>query len=292
MRPRTLLPIAVLLIAGGGACATLNRAGLGPAYFDAPPFHTGRALGADTTGVAHLPVSFQRGANDPVTWEPDPARDMGVAQLLAEIDAALDELAASRRVPTSKIPETGAPDVSFGCERETSHGECLARDGGLLGGGTRRRFELRAGRPAPVWLAAAREAAGDARAPLLVVTLEIGEYPVREGGFRRPPAIDLGTRHREELPRTLKTDEPVTALQLTGSLLAPDGSVLRAGAEGIAVKRVNAVLGALGVQGMFNDDDFRRIRQQRREDLEGQPLAWKVALHELVDGLLQRGVAR
>ncbi len=125
-----------------------------------------------------------------------------------------------------------------------------------------------------------------------MVTLEIGEYPVREGGFRRPPAIDLGTRHREELPRTLKTDEPVTALQLTGSLLAPDGSVLRAGAEGIAVKRVNAVLGALGVQGMFNDDDFRRIRQQRREDLEGQPLAWKVALHELVDGLLQRGVAR
>lgn len=292
MRPRTLLPLAVLLVAGGGACATLNRAGLGPAWFDAPPFHTGRAVGGDSTSIAHLPVSFQRGANDPVLWEPDPAKDMGVAQLLAEIDAELDELAASRRVPAAAIPEKGAPDVVFGCERETPRGDCVTRDGGLLGGGTRRQFELRADRPAPAWLAAAREAVGDSRAPLLVVTLEIGEYPVREGGFRSAPAIDLGTRHREELPRTLKTDEPVTVLQLTGVLLAPDGTVLRAGAEGITVKRVNAVLGALGVQGMFSDEDFRRIRQQRRQDLEGQPLAWKVALRELVEGLLQRGAAR
>jgi hypothetical protein len=180
--------------------------------------------------------------------------------------------------------------VTFGCERETPHGDCVAREGGLLGGGTKRRFELRADRPSAAWLAAAREAVGDARTPLLVVTLEIGEYPVREGGFRAPPAIDLGTRHREELPRTLKTDEPVTVLQLTGMLLAPDGTVLRAGAEGIEGKRVNAVLGALGVQGVFSDDDFRRIRQLHRQDLEGGPLAWKVALRELVEGLLQRRV--
>lgn len=292
MRPRIRLPLVVLLLAGGSACATLNRAGLGPAYFDAPPFHTGRALGGDTTSVAHLPVSFQRGANDPVLWEPDPAKDMGVAQLLAEIDAALDEMAASRRVPASAIPEKGAPDVVFGCERDTPHGDCLARDAGLLGGGTKRRFELRVNRPSAAWLAAAREAVGDARTPLLVVTLEIGEYPVRDGGFRTPPAIDLGTRHREELPRTLKTDEPVTVLQLTGALLAPDGTVLRAGAEGIEAKRVNVVLGALGVQGMFSDDDFRRIRQLRRRDLEGEPFAWQVALRELVEGLLERRVGR
>jgi hypothetical protein len=290
MRIPFLSSLGTALLAGGAACATINRAGLGPSYFDAPPFHTGRAVGADTTSVAHLPASFQRGANDPVSWEPDPAKDMGVAQLLAEIDAELDELAASRRVPASAIPEKGAPNVTFGCERETPHGDCVAREGGLLGGGTKRRFELRADRPSAAWLAAAREAVGDARTPLLVVTLEIGEYPVREGGFRAPPAIDLGTRHREELPRTLKTDEPVTVLQLTGMLLAPDGTVLRAGAEGIEGKRVNAVLGALGVQGVFSDDDFRRIRQLHRQDLEGGPLAWKVALRELVEGLLQRRV--
>ncbi|HEY0995440.1 MAG TPA: hypothetical protein VGD77_05585 [Gemmatimonadaceae bacterium] len=280
----------MLLALGSTACATLNRAGLGPAYFDAPPFHTGRAVGADTTSVAHLPVSFQRGANDPVTWEPDPAKDMGIAQLLAEIDAELDELAASRRVPASAIPEKGAPNVVFGCEREGLGDGCVSQDRGLFGGGVRRRFQLRADRASPAWTAAAREAVGDARTPLLVITLEIGEYPVREGGLRTPPTIDLGTRHREELPRTLKTDEPVTVLQLTGVLLAPDGTVLRAGAEGIEAKRVNVVLGALGVQGLFSDDDFRRIRQLRRQDLDGQPLAWKVALRQLVEGLLQQSV--
>jgi hypothetical protein len=48
------------------------------------------------------------------------------------------------------------------------------------------------------------------------------------------------------------------------------------------VKRTGLMVSALGAQELIDDADVKRLRDQRREDIEGAPLVWRVALENLL----------
>jgi hypothetical protein len=74
----------------------------------------------------------------------------------------------------------------------------------------------------------------------------------------------------------------VPVLQLTGVLVDTTGRAARIGAEGILPVRTRLAISALGGQELLRDEHVEAARSLRREDLPGQPLAWRVALRALV----------
>lgn len=92
--------------------------------------------------------------------------------------------------------------------------------------------------------------------------------------------LELGTGYATPVEWLDDPDQPVEVLHLTGLLLSRDGVVLRAGAEGIMAKRIASPL--------TEQDVVSALVSLRRDDLPGQPLAWRVALETLVRQLLVR----
>jgi hypothetical protein len=74
----------------------------------------------------------------------------------------------------------------------------------------------------------------------------------------------------------------VSVLQLTAALVGPDGKAVRIGAEGFCPRRSRLLVSSVGGQELLSDADVAAVRSQRREVLPGQPLAWLVAMRELV----------
>jgi hypothetical protein len=80
----------------------------------------------------------------------------------------------------------------------------------------------------------------------------------------------------------------VSVLQLTGALMDSTVRAQRIGVEGIYARRTRLGISALGAQELIGNEDIQRVREERRTDLPGQPLAWQVALRQLVEGLTGR----
>jgi hypothetical protein len=183
-----------------------------------------------------------------------------------------------------------APVVRFGCTpRLNAPGEdCAERGDSALGRGYQ-TMQLAVGRPSAEWIAWNREitaATGSART--LVVTLEVAQYLVRQEGWRGTKVLELGTEHRATLPWLTSVETPVTVLQITGALVDRDGKALRIGAEGFQARRTRLVVSAIGGQELLDENDVRAARTARREDLPGNPLAWRVAMRQLVANLTAR----
>ena len=76
-------------------------------------------------------------------------------------------------------------------------------------------------------------------------------------------------------------------LQVTGALLAPDGRVIAAGAEGIHAVDTPFRAQVFGLQREIDPREIEAVtRELRREDLPGRPLKWEAALDNLVRRLL------
>ena len=77
-----------------------------------------------------------------------------------------------------------------------------------------------------------------------------------------------------------------------GAVIADGANYGCGGAESYGVAELLRI-GAVGGQELFGEKDATAVRSLRREDLPGKPLAWRVALRELVsqltgDSLLDR----
>ena len=119
----------------------------------------------------------------------------------------------------------------------------------------------------------------------MVITLEVGQYLTRQRGLVGAKDVDLGTNNVAKLPWLTSLETPVTVLQLTGALVDRDGKAIRIGAEGFYVRRTRLGISAIGGQELIGDEDIVKAREARRDDLAGSPLAWRVALGNLVAGL-------
>jgi hypothetical protein len=281
-----LLILTVML----GACATGStyRSGVGDKLLEHPPYYAGSTPAADTSRIAHLLVGYQRGSTQAPIFEPKSDAGTPIAAFLADLTAYLDSLGITTRLANPPVRGT-PPDVRFSCEGETvaSQDKCTTSDGAQ--GSNDIVMRLAVGRPSSDWVASVAAAMDSARASsLLVITLEIGQYRVRHHGLLGDKALELGTGYVVQLPWLTSLETPVLVLQLTGARIGRDGRAQRIGAEGILARRTSLPISAIGGQALIADAEVEQARTARREDLQGRPLVWQVALRNLVRGLSGR----
>lgn len=301
------IAVGALALGTLAGCATTGatfRSGVGDSFHEHPPFYAGRAAAAvasDPTRIGHLPVAYQRGATQAAIFDPKSGPGTPVGDLLVEMNAFLDSLAASKSVSVrlaeggrvsavTHAATTTPPDVQFGCATENGlAGDDCAVSGDTALGRSRQGMRLAVGRPSTEWIAWMRDVtkeAGVGRS--LVITLETTSRLPRQVGLRGDKKLELGTGHTMDLPWLTSLETPVAVLQLTGALVDTSGQAIRIGVEGITAQRTRFAVSALGAQELISDEDVARVRSLRREDLPGQPLAWQVALKHLVAQLTGR----
>lgn len=288
---KTFLVAAVLVLT---ACATTGStfgSGVGDAMLAEPPWYAGtpvERVARDSGAIAHTAIVFQRGASQAAVF--DPAADAGspIDSMITAMNRWLDAAGVSRRVAGSGL-SGAAPDVRFGCLTEfgVPGNDCAARGDSALGRG-RQSMQLSVGRPSREWVATLDDAADPAVAHVLVITLEVGQYLVRQEGWRGTKRVALGTGHDIGLPWLTSLETPVMVLQVTGALVDRSGRAIRIGAEGFHAVRTPLPISALRAQSLLSDDDVRSALQAKRTDLAGEPLAWQVALQQLVQHLTGR----
>jgi hypothetical protein len=182
------------------------------------------------------------------------------------------------------------PDVQFGCisEGNLPGEDCAARGDSALGRGDQ-RMRLAVGRPSTEWEKWIRDVAADNDVThVLVLTIEVGQYLPRQVGWRGDKEVELGTSYVVGLPWLTSLETPVSVLQLTGALVDTSGRALRIGAEGILPVRTRLAISALGAQELLRDEHVEAARSLRRVDLPEQPLAWQVAIANVVSQLTGR----
>jgi len=180
--------------------------------------------------------------------------------------------------------------VRFGCATVSGRpdDDCRSRGDSALGRAGQ-TMQLSVGRPSAEWTSWAHDVMRTGSVSrLLVITLEVGQYLPRQRGWSGTKEVELGTDHVAGLPWLTSLETPVSVVQLTGALVDSTGRALRIGAEGIYARRTRLGVSALGAQEIITDEDIQRVREERRTDLSGQPLAWRVALIQLVEGLTGR----
>lgn len=297
--------LAAMTVLGLAACASTGatvRSGVGDAFLGAPPYYAGaRTTPAAVAGaqVGVLPVYYQPGAGQPSLFDPRWGAGSPIAALLGEMNAYLDSLTTTggtkptmlvtgERISTVAPMSLGVPpDVRFGCITEMDlPGEDCAERGDSALGRAGQRMKLAVGRPSAQWIGFAGEAmdAGGVK-QVLVLTLEVGQYLMKQKGIVGRKSVELGTAHEVDLPWMTSLETPVTVLQLTGALMDRNGQAVRVGAEGILAKRTRLLVSSMRAQELLSDEDVSAVRTRRREDLPGQPLAWREAMRQLVGQL-------
>jgi hypothetical protein len=280
---RARLPGPALLLAGawllaGCAGATLGS-GVGDRYLEHPPWQAGRP--ARSAGpVGHLPVAWQRGAAQAPVFDPADGPDSPVQALLDDLNHHLARMGATVPLEPGRARRGTPPDVMFGCAPDAAD-ECAPWETG------RPVHRLAVGRPSGEWVAWAAEAmAARGVEAALVVTLEVGQYLPRQRNLLGAKEVQLGTGHRAPVPWLTSLETPVSVLQLTGALVDRSGRALRIAAEGVLARRTSLPASSLGLQALIGDEEVARARAARRDYLPGRPLAWQVALEQLVAALL------
>jgi len=289
---RMIVVMAAALLAGCATTGATWRSGVGDTFLEHPPWYAGvgtARLAQDNRDIAHVTVMFQRGATQPAIFDPR-ADAPELTGLLADVNRFLDSLGISTPIGGRSPADAVAPDVRFGClpEGGVPGNDCAERGDSALGRGSQ-LMQLSVGRPSSSWVQWLNGRAGDAGpGTTLVVTLEIGQYLMRQEGLAGTKVLELGTNHRARLPWLTSLETPVTVLQLTAALVDRDGRALRIGAEGFHARRTRLAVSAIGAQELLTDEDVRAAREARRDDLPGTPLAWQVALRELVQRVTGR----
>jgi len=122
------------------------------------------------------------------------------------------------------------------------------------------------------------------------ISLGISAYRVNQKNWKGSKEIHIGTGYSYSLPWLTSLDDPIPVVQLTGALLDKNGKIIRAGAEGIFVKKTSFVKSLIGWTDLISQEDVERIiNEHLRKDLANKPLAWQVAAQNLIANLLNRG---
>jgi hypothetical protein len=292
MLPRSAL-VAASTIGSLAACATTGstfRSGVGDAHLESPPYYAGARVSRDAVPrIAHLPIGYQRGAAQSPIFDRAAGPGTPTAALLADMNAFLESLGVTTRVELGAGGSPGTPpDVHFGCSTIATDPDCeIQRETAA----NQRQMRLAVGRPSASWIDwAAAEADRAQASAVLVLTLETGQYWLRQAGrFGGRKVAELGIDHVQPVPWLTSLDTPAQVLQVTGALVGRDGRAMRIGAEGLFARRTGPLVSAIGAQELLTDEDVERVRTLRRDELPGRPLVWQAAIRNLVAELTGRG---
>ena len=276
--------ICLVLLAAVAGCASPHAApGERAVRLGPPPFVVHYAKGpAPASAVVLSPVMLDR-----VT-----ARDVLVpsqAEMFSALAAAMDGRLALMPCCTAiaaPLPDNGAPLVYVGSATGRTAPSVSAR---LVESWDKYPpMAIHVQPPSDEWRAKLGARAAQTGAPaFLWIRLALVDFPLTESRLFSKEIV-LGEGLAESRPYILADLEPTQVLQITGALLAPDGAILAAGAEGILAVDATPNRQALGQPGEIDAEQIRAILTElRRADLPGQPLRWEAALDNLVARLLQ-----
>jgi len=248
-----------------------------------PPHYLGKPPAAGAA-VARGPVLTGRSF-----MEPGPARaliekldaarpafEAALDSLVAPVPAGLDGAAFADGAPAVYA---GSPTGFYAPQPMGGDGDDPARDAVLI----------RTGDPSSAWRSRIRAAADSARAShVLIVALELSDYPLRQKNWKGGKAVDLAAGHTLPVPWLTSLDQPVEVVQWTGALYRADGRFVRGGAEAFAALRTPFMESAAGLRRTMSADVLAEALGATRDDLPGAPAAWRVALANLVAELTGR----
>ena len=124
----------------------------------------------------------------------------------------------------------------------------------------------------------------------IMISLGISAYRINMKNWKGSKEIQIGTGYGVDLPWLTSMDDPIPVVQLTGALLDNNGKIIRTGAEGFFVKKTSFFKSVIGWQNLITKKDVDKIiNEHQRKDLTNNPLAWKVAVQNLIANLLNRG---
>jgi len=202
-------------------------------------------------------------------------------------EAALDSLAAPVLPDSAGDFGDGAPTVYVGSPKGFFASEPLAGSDDLEP--ARDAVRVRTTDPSGAWKKRLRSAAQEAGAThVLVVTLELSDYPVSQKDWKGSKAVDLAAGHTTPVPWLTSLDQPVEVLQWTGSLYTADGKLARAGAEAFHALRTPFRESAVGLQRATTPDVLEQALAAPRNDVAGAPPGWLVAMANVVAELTGR----
>jgi hypothetical protein len=272
---------------------------VGDSFPSRAPYYAGvttNEVASRSLKLGHLPVMYQRGASQPALF--DPELTPALQGLLRDLTRELDSLGVSRRlVEGDRVSAvagtiiTGMPNVSFGCITPTGQPEddCAERGDSALGRGDQRMklAVTRASDQFTAWLGERLAESGLDAA--IVITVEVGQYLLRQRGLIGNKEVELGTGHVARVPWLTSLETPVSVVQLTGALIGADGKAIRIGAEGLLAQRTTLPVSSLGAQRVISEADIEVLRSARREDLPGAPFTWRVGVRTLAGELAGKG---
>ena len=261
-------------LAAGAVAAATTRGNL-----DRPPYYDGKLKG-DVRPAAHVPVTYRV---VPGSLDPTPERSKALAAVLDSLNSELARLGLTAEMSADLSPQRH-PDVTFGCRRGGTEANGTPRASDEIDTTEPRRMAFRVEDASKQWRESVRLAVGDSLRAIVCVQLGFDEYWVRQKDWKGNKVIDLGSTRSMPLTWLTSLDDPVQVLQLTGVLVAPDGRVLRVGAEGLLARRTGMAASMAGAQEVLTEEELKRLTEP---SATGAGPVWRTALRDLVTGLLE-----
>lgn len=237
----------------------------------------------DSDQLVHAPVMFDKEMSEEFFYQ---GREVVLQPIVEVMNHYLDSLAWSQPL-TGSLPEKGLPWLFVGSsEAETAPPVMI----------TMRQehdeyppMALYLEKPSKAWKQSFSQQMSEQGADYaLLIWIGLTEYPKADKGLFKKKVV-LGTGYEHEIRFLSAVDKPVEVLQLTGVLLDKEGNVIRAGAEGFLHEDSPFWVQTLEAGTTIDDNAIEKLlTEESREDLPGKPLAWKVALDNLVERLTQR----
>lgn len=237
----------------------------------------------ESSRVVHAPLMFDKEMSEEFFYQ---GRETILQPLMDTMNQYLDSLAWSQPMAGS-VPQKGLPWLFVGSsEAETAPSATMMM---MDDHDEYPPMALYLDKPSKDWKKAFSQVMAEQQADYaILIWIGLTEYPKSDKGLFKKKVV-LGTHYEREIRFLSAVDKPVEVLQLTGVLLDKEGNVIRAGAEGFLHEDSPFWVQALEAGTTVDDNAIRKLfTEERREDLPGQPLTWKVAVENLVLQLTQR----
>lgn len=277
---RAGLILVALSFAGTSAAQQTYRLSKAPFYktFDK------KAKPTAGTRFVHLPFAIDKFTDEEFFFQ---GREKVLLPLTDVLNRYLDSLSWSSAISPDAFPAPGAPSLFVGSSESVTappSAEMLREEYD-----TYPPMAMHVNKPGKAWKTALGKTLIDSRADyMLVFWIGFNEYPkAKKGVFKKK--VVLGTDYEPEIRFLSDELEPVEVLQISGMMIDKKGNIVRAGAEAFIYEDSPFWVLVLGAATSIDDNTIQRsIMEIRRDDLPGNPPAWRVALYNLVQQLTNR----
>ncbi len=236
------------------------------------------------TAIPHLPIQIDKMTREEFFYQ---GREEALQPLISVFDQYLDSLSWSPRLSPEGLPGKGAPSLFVG----SSESVIAPPSAEML----REEFDkfppmaMHVDKAGKEWKTALEQQMNEAGTEyVLAFWIGFNEYPKANKGLFKKKVM-LGTDYEPEIRFLSGELEPVEVLQISGMLLDKKGNIIRAGGEAFLYEDSPFRVQVLGASTAIDDQTLQQsITEIRRDDLPGRPLAWRVAIYNLLEQLTQR----